>query len=247
MTRRDAPKIERANAAVELALLLPVLVVIVCGALDFSRAFYAYVTVASTAHEAARYAARSPGGLVTPSALQTRVAAESQGFVRLGVASGGNASLVGPSLEGIDEQVVKVTLTYQFSPIVPVPVPGPINIRASASAPTGGAGGVATSTPVATPTITPSPTVTRTPTITPSPTITRTPTTVPSATASATPCAVPSFMGDSLNGSTALNKWTAAGFSAGNFTKHENNGTVQRQDVVAGTCATAAITLHNHP
>ena len=234
---------ERGNAAVELALLLPVLIVIVCGAVDFSRAFYAYVTVASTAQEAARYAAREPGAQVSPAALQTKIAGESQGFVKIGVASGGSASLAGPSLEGIDEQVAKITLTYQFQPLSPIPLAGPIPISASASAPTGGAGGIATSTPVATPTRTPSPTATLTPSITPSPTRTAT------ATATTAPCTVPNFIGMPLNGNTAQNAWTAANFVAGNFTKDENNGTVLKQSLVAGSpqpCSSAQITLHNH-
>ncbi|HET6316831.1 MAG TPA: TadE family protein [Chloroflexota bacterium] len=235
--RFRAPRAERGNAAVELALLLPVLIVIVCGAVDFSRAFYAYVTVASTAQEAARYAAREPDAQVSPAALKTRIAVESKGFVQVGVASGGNASYAGPSLEGIDEQVAKITLTYRFQPIVPLPLGGPVPISASASSPTGGAGGIATSTPVLTPT--PS----STPTTTPSPTRTLTP------SPTATPCmrTVPQLVGLSYNGSAADSAWSAAGFTGG-VTKGSGggSGTIISQSLVFNSTqpCSAGITVY---
>ena len=128
----------------------------------------------------------------------------------------------------------RVTLSYSFNPVSPIPLAGPIVISASAAAPTGGAGGVATAVPVSTPTTAPSPT----PTLPPTP---------------VAMCSVPNFAGASLNGNTARNTWTAAGFSAANFNKDENNGTVLWQTVPPSTstatqrpCATTSITLHNH-
>ena len=229
--RRQIAAAQRGNAAVEFALLLPILVLIVCGAVDFSRILHAYVTVASTAHEAARYAARFPGAQVAPAAMQTAVASESQGFVKLGVASGGNASIVGPSIEGVDEQVAKVTLTYQFDPVSPIPLAGPIPINVSASAPTGGAGGVPTSTPIATPT------ATRTPTVTPSPSPT------------ATPCTrtAPSLVGLNYNGSQAQSAWNASGLT-GSVTGGSGGGggNIVSQSVPAGSsvACSASVTVY---
>jgi Flp pilus assembly protein TadG len=247
---------ERANAALELALLLPVLVVILVGVIDFGRAYYAYVTVASAAHEAAGYSTRYPGAAPSREALATVVAGESGGFVKLmatapsggGGGGGGptstpsgNTTLTGPEIRGTGtEQVAQVTLTYSFKPIVPVPLTGPIEIRAVANAPLGN------STPMPTSTSGPSPTATA---ATPTPTVA--PTGTATATASPTPtqCVVPSLVGVPINGNAARDLWTAAGFSAANFTKDENNGTVQSQSLPAGSmqpCATAAITVHNH-
>ena len=208
---------ERGNAAVEFALLVPVLILIVCGAVDFGRAFYAYVTVSSTAHEAARYAARFPGASVSTAALQTVVAGESQGTIRLmGTPTGGNATLTGPTLEGSEEQLTAVRLSYQFNPISPIPLAGPIVISASAAAPLGGAGGVATTVPLATPTAT----------------------LVPSATP--TPCnkTVPNLVGMNYNGSQASNAWSAAGFT-GSVVQGSGNGggSIAAQSLTAGTTA----------
>lgn len=213
---------ERGNAAVEYALLLPVLIVILCGAVDFSRAFYAYVTISSTAHETAIYAARQPGVLVTPSALQTVVANESAGFVKLITtpSAGGNTTMVGPSIEGINEQVAKVVMTYQFQPLVPVPLSGPVPITAAASAPTGGAGGVPTSTPAASPTAT----------------------TVPSPTA--TPCMVPNLVGLSYNGSDAQQAWNLAQFT-GSVDKASGGGpgTIASQSLSANSSAPCSASI----
>jgi hypothetical protein len=248
---------ERANAALELALFLPVLVVILVGVIDFGRAYYAYVTVASAAHEAAGYSIRYPGAAPSREVLATVVAGESGGFVKLmatapsGGGGGGptstpsgNTALTGPEIRGTGaEQVAQVTLTYSFKPIVPVPLTGPIEIRAVANAPLGNSTPMPTSTSGPTATATSTPTPTRTPTVAPTGTAT--------ATASPTPaqCLVPLLLGVPINGNSARDLWTAAGFSASNFTKHENNGTVQSQSLPAGSmqpCATAAITVHNH-
>ena len=217
---------ERGNSAVEFALLVPVLVLLVCGGVDFGRAFYAYVTVSSTAHEAARFAARFPGASVSTAALQTVVAGESQGTIRLmGTPSGGNATLTGPTLEGTDEQLTAVRLTYQFNPISPIPLAGPINISASAAAPLGGAGGVATTVPLASPTATLVPTATSSPT--PSP----------------TPCVRPvqSLVGLNYNGSQAQSAWNAAGFTGSvNQGSGNGGGTIASQIPAAGGGATAS-------
>jgi Flp pilus assembly protein TadG len=244
---------ERGNAAVEYALLLPVLIMIVFGAVDFSRAFYAYVTLASTAHEAAIYSARQPAVQVTPAALRTVVAAESGGFVKIigtGVTDG-NTTITGPAIEGVDEQVAKVTLTYQFQPFIPVPVAGPIPIRAEASAPTGGDGAVPTSTPAPTGTTGPTATSTRTPTVAPSSTATRTPTSGPSSTATRTPtataavamCTVPDFIGTRAND--ALTAWRSANFTGSVIESGNGNFTIRSQSLAAGNPApcTSSITI----
>lgn len=225
---------ERGNAAVEYALLLPVLIVIVFGAVDFSRAFYAYVTLASTAHEAAIYASRQPAAQVTPAALRTVVARESGGFVQVITTptAGGNTTITGPTIEGVDEQVAKVTLIYQFEPLVPVPLRGPIAIRAQASAPTGGDGAVPTSTPLATTTAGPAPTSTATPAAG----------TQPSPTATATPCTVPAFIGTRANDAAA--SWSQAGFTTSPvLTGSNGNFVIAAQSLSAGTPASCSSSI----
>lgn len=55
--RNDA---QEGQSLVELALLLPVLLLIMAGVLDLGRAFHAYVTVTNAAREGARYGAFHP-------------------------------------------------------------------------------------------------------------------------------------------------------------------------------------------
>jgi len=53
-------KRERGQALVELAILLPILLVILLGVIDFGRVFYAYVTITNASREGARYGSLNP-------------------------------------------------------------------------------------------------------------------------------------------------------------------------------------------
>jgi hypothetical protein len=140
----------RGSAAVETAILVPVLIVILLGAVDFGRIFYAYIVSSSAAHEAAVYAARFPGAAVTPGALSTVVAGESNGFLMVGptptpggppankpLTTSGNTILIGPIVAADSTKVpmAQVQVTYAFQPISPIPVRGPIAVTAVSSAP----------------------------------------------------------------------------------------------------------------
>ncbi len=127
------------NAAVEMALLLPVLTMVLLGAIDFGRVFFAYITVSSAAHEAAVFAGGSTYG-VTTNALATVVSAESKGFLKVGAAPSGNTTVVGPTVVPDPTKVptVQVEVTYNFQPVTPIPLKGPIPVRVTASSPTSG-------------------------------------------------------------------------------------------------------------
>jgi hypothetical protein len=109
----------------------------VFGAVDFGRLFYAYVAVASAAREGAAYAGRfyAPDTQVTAQTLATVVTDESGGF--LVAAAGGNTTVVGPTLVAAPLKVpmVQVGVTYTFRPLVPLPMRGPILVGATAAAP----------------------------------------------------------------------------------------------------------------
>ncbi len=58
----------RGQSLVELAFMFPILLLILSGALDLGRAYYAYITVTNAAREGARYGAshpQDPTGIVT--------------------------------------------------------------------------------------------------------------------------------------------------------------------------------------
>lgn len=61
---------QRGQGLVELAVVLPFLLIILLGALDLGRAFFAYAAISNAAYEAARQAARG-GYLYTPCVLNS--------------------------------------------------------------------------------------------------------------------------------------------------------------------------------
>jgi Flp pilus assembly protein TadG len=63
--RRSRPDRDRGAAAVEMALLLPVLLVLVFGIIDFGRALNEQITLTSAAREGARLAALGQSNVVS--------------------------------------------------------------------------------------------------------------------------------------------------------------------------------------
>ena len=137
--RRAQHASEHGNAAVELALLLPGLMVIVFGAIDFSRLFYAHIAIASAAHEAAVYLAQDIAA--SDSALQSVAAAEANrtGATFLSfTGSGANTTLSRATVASGTTNTtlfVRIQLAYSFRPVVPFPLAGPIPVRVVADAP----------------------------------------------------------------------------------------------------------------
>jgi Flp pilus assembly protein TadG len=131
---------ERGNAAVELALLLPVLLALVFGAIDFARLFYAHIAVASAAHEAAIYLGQNTDA--QDAVLRSVAAAEanrlSGNFLTFsGATANTTLAKITTMASGTanTNMFVRVQLTYTFQPTVPFPLRGPISVRAVADAP----------------------------------------------------------------------------------------------------------------
>ncbi len=135
---RQVIRQERGHSAVELALILPVLLTIVFGVVDFTRLFYAYMTVASAAHEAAIYLAENI--TATDAELQSAAAAESPGPLGNSLTFTGaspNASLtkVTTLASGTTTGIVRVQVTYNFKPVTPWPLTGPLGVSVMAASP----------------------------------------------------------------------------------------------------------------
>ena len=110
MSRRIAHRArhDRGAAAVEFALLLPLLLLLVFGLIDFGRALYAQVTLTQAAREGARLAALGQSSVVSrtqAAATDLSPVAVSVTTCPVGAGSGVNA-------------VVQVSYTYTF--ITPV-------------------------------------------------------------------------------------------------------------------------------
>lgn len=101
---------ERGQAAVELALALPVLVFVVLGVLDLGRVFSYHVMLANAAREAARFCALHPGDTA---GTRARALAELDGKLPTNTANTICAA-VSPG------DPITVTVTAVFTPVTPL-------------------------------------------------------------------------------------------------------------------------------
>ncbi|HIC89426.1 MAG TPA: pilus assembly protein [Anaerolineae bacterium] len=99
----------RGQSLVELALLLPVLLLILVGVVDVGRAFHAYLVVTNSAREAARYGAFHADQLST---VPDVALAEIE---RGGLDPSRASVTVEPAASG---EPLRVTVTYQFDLIM---------------------------------------------------------------------------------------------------------------------------------
>lgn len=121
---RPRPRDERGQALTELAVLLPLLVLIAMGALDFGRLYFAYTTVANAAHEAALCAS-----LRTLCPAGAAAAANAEVGDSL---AGGVTTTVGPV--GSPGSSVTATVQYDFRPLTTAVVSSTtLPVRASAT------------------------------------------------------------------------------------------------------------------
>jgi Flp pilus assembly protein TadG len=103
---------DRGAAAVEFALLLPLLLLLVFGIIDFGRALNAQITITQAAREGARLGALG----VASATIVTKTKAAAVGLSPVPTVVPGTACPVGAAA-GVD---ATVTVTYTFSYITPV-------------------------------------------------------------------------------------------------------------------------------
>ena len=102
---------ERGQGLVEMALIVPVLLLMVAGLVDFGRAFRGYIVVTNAAREGARYASLFPhyeAGIV--SATIQAAADVGESLDESNVAIDGLGASAG--------ETIRVTVTYQLSTIL---------------------------------------------------------------------------------------------------------------------------------
>lgn len=98
------------QSAVEFAVVISVLLLLIMGVVDFGRAFFAYNVVANAAREGARYgiiASRSASDIISYATTQATLAG-----VSVSVPSRGTA--------GNSADPVVVQASYSFTPITPL-------------------------------------------------------------------------------------------------------------------------------
>lgn len=194
------PRAIRGQALVELALTLPVLLLIALVVIDFGRLFLGWVNLQNMARVAANYAAQYPDAWSTanpnPSAQAQYVLEIQNDASTINCAL--PSSVPTPSFSGTAAlgQDASVVLTCQFqvlTPVISAIVGNPVTLGASAVFPIR-VGVIIIATPTPNPTATPTATPTPTPTATPA------------------LCTVPSFILDGTKANAASGKWGAAKF-----------------------------------
>jgi Flp pilus assembly protein TadG len=115
-------KKSRGQSLVEFAVLLPVLVMILALAADFGRAFTAYIAISGAAREGAAYGMQSSDKAIDTAGIATAVQNDigSDGNI-WGTGVGVNSETGTEPSEMGGYEYVEVTVTYTFSPIMPMP------------------------------------------------------------------------------------------------------------------------------
>lgn len=110
----------KGQALVELALLIPLMLVIAVGVLDLGRLFHASITIANAAREGARY------GTFDPNDVSGIVAAAEAEAADSGIDLSGSTIAVSCP-EGCGSGLpVRVTISYPFQLVMGLAFPDPI-------------------------------------------------------------------------------------------------------------------------
>ena len=119
---------QRGQSLAEFALLLPILLILVLGAIDFGRLYFAYVSVTNASRNAAQYGSFnvvrandedcSDGNCLRLAAVSDTSDLLNSSDTNPTVSSEPCAN---GSLDSQGRQCVRITVTYTFEPIVPWP------------------------------------------------------------------------------------------------------------------------------
>lgn len=120
-------KNEKGQSLVEVALAMPILILIMAGILDVGRAYFTYISLSDAAAEGAAYAANHPSATVE---IKERAADASNGLV-----------VLGPEMVSVDYASltagwpITVSVEYEYdliTPFIQAFVPdGKINMKAT--------------------------------------------------------------------------------------------------------------------
>jgi Flp pilus assembly protein TadG len=135
---------EEGSAAIETAIVLPVLLLFAIGSVEFGRGLWTYHTMLLAVEEAGRYAmvyGESPSLLTSASCpnvgsvtLQNCAVAKANAYL---AAYGGNGVSVTSSQDAATPPNMTITATYSFNFIDPILLPfGPINLSSKVIVPT---------------------------------------------------------------------------------------------------------------
>lgn len=118
-------RVDRGQNLVELAIVMPLLLLILMGVIDLGRAFHAYIVVENAAREAARYGASHPSQLTGADSAEERAITE---------ATNAGISPVTVSVQKLSgsDTTIQATVSYQFSLLSGFLGIGPLNLTGTA-------------------------------------------------------------------------------------------------------------------
>jgi Flp pilus assembly protein TadG len=122
MTRRCRTRRDNGAAAVEMALVLPLLLFILFGVIDFGRMLNAQITLTEAAREGARAAALAPAG----DAASQQTAADARVQAATTNLSGVTDTLVACPVGGSASADAVVTTTMSFTFVTPLAALAPL-------------------------------------------------------------------------------------------------------------------------
>lgn len=124
----EQAKCERGQSAVEFALLLPVLMLVLFGMLDLGRLFFAAITIANAARVGARYATQHPSdsnGIIAAAQAE----AQGQGIV---LTDPTTSSVTVSCPQGCGSgQPIQVTVSYSLTLVMGFVLPSPVSMSNS--------------------------------------------------------------------------------------------------------------------
>jgi len=124
---------KRGQSLVEFAIVLPILLVLMSGGIDLTRAFFVGIQISDASRQAALYAANNPDGY-NQAALQT-IAEENAGRGLLVCPPGDLQVTINPTESSTPATTPfnqQVTVVCDLPMLTPG-IPGPVNIRASST------------------------------------------------------------------------------------------------------------------
>lgn len=100
---------DNGQSLVELGVLIPLLLIIVLGAIDFGRAYFAYISVTNAARAGAQYASVSNANAANPAGITAAAMQETGSF------SDSPTVTASTSTDSRGKTFAKVTVAYHFN------------------------------------------------------------------------------------------------------------------------------------
>lgn len=109
----------RGQSLVELALIAPVLIIIMLGAMDYGRVYFAYTSVTNAARTGADYAAAGPASASDTTGIRAAAVAETSDLLNTSASNPDVSVATGTDSQG--RLYADITVTYSFDTLFPWP------------------------------------------------------------------------------------------------------------------------------